>query len=259
MKDFKQSYGPWAVVTGASSGIGYEFAQQLAALGLNLVLVARREEAMASLADGLKSAYGIDLRVIPLDLTEPLACEQLNEATSDLEIGLLINNAGMGAKGPVIDTPLNHHRRLLYLNCRAPLELAHFYGNRMKANGKGGIIFTSSVSAFAGSPYIGHYAASKAYELYIAEAMQFEMRHHNVDIQALCPGFTRTEMTTKVKGKKMEPSDVVGESLRKLGKKIIVIPGTPYKLSHLFVWLFISRKQISKMIGKSLERGKIGK
>lgn len=256
MKDFKQTYGPWALVTGASSGIGYEFAQQLAELGLNLVLVARREEAMAELAKGLRAAYNIEARVIALDLTEPEACEQLNEATADVEVGLLINNAGMGAQGALIDTSLSRQRRLIALNCRAPLELAHFFGNRMATVGKGGIIFTSSISAFIGSPYIGNYAASKAYELYLAEAMQFEMRNRGVAVQALCPGFTRTEMTAKVRAKKMEPSEVVGESLRKLGKKTIVVPGAKYKLMNVLVkWVF-SRKRATRMIGKSLEKGK---
>lgn len=239
---FLSQYGPWALVTGASSGIGEEFARQLAAKGLNLVLVARRADRMQALAEQLSQQYPIETRVISLDLTDPNFLSTLTPQVEDIEIGLLVNNAGMMLNGPIHKVDLRRHQQLLALNCEAPLMLAHYYGKAMRARKQGGIIFTSSVSAFMSVPYMSHYAASKAYVLSLAESMSYEMRDANVAVQALCPGYTETEMTAGIKGniKMMTPTEVVKESLDNLGSKFTVINGANNRRQ---VWM-IDRKSV---------------
>src|SRR5690606_2449994 len=127
MSEFKQKYGPWALITGASSGIGMEFARQIAAQGLNLVLVARREDKLNTLAGELKAKYGIEVKVVSADLSGDDFMPALKNTTANLEIGLLVNNAGLTTTGAVVDNKLEDELNLLHLNCRAPLILAHEY------------------------------------------------------------------------------------------------------------------------------------
>ena len=145
MSEFKQKYGPWALITGASSGIGMEFARQLAAMGINLVLVARREDKLNTLATELKSSHGIDAKVVMADLSRDDFLPTLRSATAGLEIGLLVNNAGLTTTGAIVDNKLEDELNLLHLNCRAPLILAHEYGKPMRERKRGGIIFLGSV------------------------------------------------------------------------------------------------------------------
>ena len=141
MERFNEKYGPWALVTGAASGIGAEFANQLAALGLNLVLVDRREDLFHEMTGRLTSQYGIDVRVIQKDLEEPDFLPDILQATDSLEIGLLVNNAGYALTGDFLDHDLEQEVGLLHVNCRAPLILSHAFGKKMVKRGRGGIIF----------------------------------------------------------------------------------------------------------------------
>jgi len=234
MSEFKQKYGPWALITGASSGIGMEFARQLAAMGINLVLVARREDKLNTLATELKSSHGIDAKVVMADLSRDDFLPTLRSATAGLEIGLLVNNAGLTTTGAIVDNKLEDELNLLHLNCRAPLILAHEYGKPMRERKRGGIIFLGSVLSFASVPVWANYAASKAYDLFLAEGLAAEMKEHNVDVMALCPGFTRTEFAEYAKLNDLMAMDVepvVKTALNKLGKSGIAIPGIMNKLN----------------------------
>lgn len=234
MSEFKQKYGPWALITGASSGIGMEFAQQLAQQGLNLVLVARREDKLNTLAGELKSKYGIDTKVVTADLSREDFLPALKNATAGLEIGLLVNNAGLTTTGAVVDNKLEDELNLLHLNCRAPLILAHEYGKSMRDRKRGGIIFLGSVLSFASVPVWANYAASKAYDLMLAEGLAAEMKEHHVDVLALCPGFTRTEFAEFAKINDlmaMDAGPVVKTAINKLGKSRIAVPGFMNKLN----------------------------
>jgi short-subunit dehydrogenase len=234
MSEFKQKYGPWALVTGASSGIGMEFARQLAAQGLNLVLVARREDKLNALSSELKSRHGIDAKVVTADLSREDFLPALRSATAGLEIGLLVNNAGLTTTGAVVDNKLEDELELLHLNCRAPLMLAHEYGKAMRDRKRGGMVFLGSVLSFAAVPVWANYAASKAYDLMLAEGLAAEMKEHNVDVLALCPGFTRTEFAEFAKLNDlmaMDAGPVVKTALNKLGKARVAVPGIMNKLN----------------------------
>ncbi len=231
---FVKKYGPWALVTGASAGIGAEFAEQLAAYGLNIVLVARREDKLKSLASSLKLMHGVQTRIIVADLVTPNFIDIVQNETDDLEIGLLVNNAGQFALGDFLDQPLDKQLTILELNTRAPLILTHAFGQLMRARGRGGIIMVSSTVSSSGAPFNANYAATKAYDLILGEGLQAELKASGVDVQVLQPGATWTEGSQKMmtdapaymKNMMMKPSVVVETSLRKLGKRTRVVPGS---------------------------------
>lgn len=228
MSDFKQIYGPWALVTGASSGIGREFAGQLAQRGLHLILVARREERLNALATELKNIHAVEVKVAGIDLSREDFLPDLRQVTAGLEIGLLINNAGFTNTGAFIENKLEDELRLLQVNCRAPLILAHEFGKQMKERKRGGIIFLASTVAFAAVPRWANYCASKAYDLVLAEGLAAELKGSGVDVLALCPGFTRTEFQKLPKLTEMFAMDtapVVARALEKLGKTRFTVPG----------------------------------
>ena len=191
---FNKKYGTWAIVTGASSGIGVEFAKQLAALGFNLVLIARRVENMETLGADLKSKFGIEYKAVKLDLTQEGFYNVVEEAINGLDIGLLVNNAGINCEGAFYRADLERNVNMIRLNVEASFILAYNIGKKLIEKGSGGIIFTASTSSFQAMPYFTHYAATKAYILSLAESMHFEFRKKGVEVLALCPGPTESEM-----------------------------------------------------------------
>jgi hypothetical protein len=230
MPSFQERYGPWALITGASSGIGAEFARQLAAHRLNLVLVARRHDRLEHLALQLSERHNIRTRTIVADLSQPDFMSSIRPTTDHLEIGLLVNNAGFGLTGGLLDNDLEKELSLLNVNCRAPLILAHEFGRKMAERNRGGIIFLASMMGYMSAPLWANYAASKAYSLFLGEAMWAELRKQGVDVLALCPGATRTEFARvagvrEFRGIGMSVAPVVSLALRKLGKKPSVIAG----------------------------------
>lgn len=192
-------FGPWAVVTGASSGIGKEFARQLAARGLDLVLVARRTDRLADLATELSEAHGTKTRLVVADLADPRGVEAVFDATARLDVGLVVSNAGAVTLGPVLEQSIETLRRDLQLNLHAHLELGYYFGRRMKDAGRpGGLLLVSSVGALQGIPYAANYAASKAYVHNFAEALHHELAPSGIRVTVLAPGFTDTEMTAEL-------------------------------------------------------------
>lgn len=229
---FRARFGPWAVVTGASSGIGAEFARQLAARGLAVVLVARRRDKLEALAAELTAAHGVGVLVVERDLAAAGGAEALLAETETLDVGLLVNNAGVGLKGRLVDIEPHVLRRLVELNCQVPLALAHGFGRRLVARGKGGIVMVASTGGFQGLPWSAAYGASKGFDLLLGEALTVELRTDGVDVLTLAPGGTDTEgpMNTgvdrsKVPGKLMGVEPVVRAALAGLGRRTLVIPG----------------------------------
>lgn len=236
MSRFKEKYGPWALVTGASSGIGEQFARQLADRGLNLMLVARREERLRALAEELRARAGIEARVASVDLGTEDFLTEVERATEGLEIGLLVNNAGFAVTGDFLDNDIGAEEQMLQVNCRAPLLLAHAYGRPMRARGRGGMIFLGSAVGFTAVPTWSHYAATKSYDMLVAEGISNELRKAGVDVLALCPGTTRTgfqEESGTSDLLALEPKDVVRVGLRSLGRRTTVVPGLVNKLNVL--------------------------
>jgi uncharacterized protein len=245
MKDaFARQYGPWALITGASSGIGEEFARQLAARGLSLVLAARRKERLDALAAGLVREHGVEVRVVAIDLARRDFLPELEQAAQGIDVGLLVNNAGFGDKGRFLDSDIDRQLEMLDVNCRASLVLAHAFGRKMAARHRGGIIFTSSTAAFQGTPFTSHYAATKGWGLQLAEGLACELRGEGIDVLALCPGPTDTEGPrrtgvdpAKIPVKMMSTKPVVAAALKALGKKAVVIPGVVNNLAYAAVRL----------------------
>jgi uncharacterized protein len=256
-------YGPWALVTGASSGLGAEFARQLAPMGFDLVLSARRRERMDALAAELEAAHGIRTRVVQADLSRQEELDHLLESVQDLEIGLLVNNAGFGTTGNILETPLDRSLEMLHLNCRAPLVLAHALGRKMRARGHGGIVFTASLAAWQSMPGWTLYAASKNWDLMLAEGLHFELAPFGVDVLALCPGATRTEFgevagtSEFFRARTMAAPDVVAAGLSSLGRKSHVVVGAANKAvaalarlvpRHTAAW--IAKRIVDRIGGK---------
>lgn len=227
MSSFVERFGPWAVVTGASSGIGDVFARRLAEKGMSLVLIARRDGRLRQLADELEKQHRIATRVVAADLSHHDFLPVVKQATDDLDVGLLVNNAGIATPGKLLDNDLAAELAQLHLNTRAPLILAHHFGQSMRRRGRGGMIFLASTLAFSAVPSWTNYAATKAYDLSLAEGLAHEVRRDGISVLALCPGATRTELWPSGNAPRMamDPRAVVDTALNKLGRRTTVVAG----------------------------------
>lgn len=221
-------YGQWAVVTGASSGIGRELAIQLGEAGLNLVLVARSQAVLQQLADELIEKHGIAVRVVPADLAEAAAVEHLVAATNALDVGLLVASAGFGTSGRFLELTPADELNMLNVNCRALLLLSWHFGRRFAERGRGGLVLMSSIVGFQGVPNAAHYAATKAYVQSLAEALAVELKPHGVDVLAAAPGPTNSGFAQRAgmqMGAALSPAAVAQGTLQALGRTSTVLPG----------------------------------
>lgn len=192
MGDFR---GKWALVTGASSGLGVDFARLLAEQGANLVLVARRAEPMEELAAQLRAKYAIRIHVEPMDLARPGVGAALKQRldSAGIAVDLLINNAGYGLFGEFLAQKLDHSLDMLQLNMLSLTELTHVFAADMVARGNGHILLTGSIGGYQATPLYAAYAASKAYVLLFGEALHEELRPKGVVVTVLAPGITATD------------------------------------------------------------------
>lgn len=257
--DFRERYGPWAVVAGASEGLGAEFGRLLAARGLNLVLVARRGELLRELAGEISREHGVLARDITLDLASPDAATRIAEACADIEVGLLVYNAAVSALGPFFDVPFEIHLDELEVNCRRPLELVHHFGASMRERGRGGILLMASLAGSQGSPRIAHYGATKAWNRIFAEGLWGELREHGVDAMACCAGATRTPRYLAERPvdhgagyvPEMEPAEVAAEALAKLGRAPSMIPGRINRVASLVMQRLLPRRSAIELMGRA--------
>ncbi len=235
-----EKYGPWALVTGASDGIGREFASYLANIGIHLVLVARRQQVLDELADALSERHGIQTSVIAADLSGEEGVHRVVRETQDVDIGLLVASAGFGTSGHFIDSPLAAELEMLDVNCRAVLNLAHVFGQRFSKRRGGGIVLMSSIVAFQGVPRAANYAATKAYIQSLAEGLYHELAPHGVDVVASAPGPIHSGFAVRAKmhlGMALQPSAVAGATLSRLGRQNTVRPGWLSKLLEIALTL----------------------
>ncbi len=232
-QQFNTKYGPWAVVTGASSGIGREITIRLAEAGLNLVLAARSQAILEQLAAELKARHQIEIRVVLLDLAVETGVEPLQAATADLDVGLLVASAGFGTSGLFIDAQLEQELEMLNVNCRSLLALSWHFGRRFAKQGRGGMILMSSIVGFQGMPNSAHYAATKAYVQTLAEALYVELAAKGVDVLAAAPGPTHSRFASRAgmrMGMALNPVDIAQPTLDALGHQATVLPGFLSKL-----------------------------
>lgn len=225
---FVATYGPWALVTGATDGIGRATAELLAARGLHLVLVARREERLAQIAASLSHRHGRVCRTVPVDLTGGDAMARIAAASDDLDIGLVVAAAGYGSSGPVVGSDADDERQMIALNCTSVLDLVHHFAPRLRERRRGGFILWSSVLAFQGVPYSANYAAAKAWVQSFAEGLRVELAPSGVDVLVSAPGPTHTGFAARAgltMGRALPADIVAGRTLDALGRRTTVRPG----------------------------------
>lgn len=249
---FTARYGPWAVVAGASEGLGAAFARALAERGLNLLLVARRQPLLEEVAGPLRRK--VEVRTASLDLAAADLEGSLRALCRDLEVGLLVYNAAYSPRGPFLDQALADKERSLAVNCRGPLVAAHVLGPAMAARGRGGIVLMSSLTAFWGSPWLATYGATKAFNLSLGEALWGELRGRGVDVLSCCAGATATPGFLEASAaagsrapRSMSPKAVVDEALAALGRRPSMIPGIANRLAARALNLMPRRRAIAIM------------
>ena len=260
--NFSDRYGSWGIVAGASEGLGAEYADQLASRGLNLVLVARRMELLKSLAARLTSQYAIRTKCIEQDLSDLDAAEQIVQQTMDLDLGLLVYNAAYSAVGPFLDRSMDAHIRELQTNIHSPLKLVYLLSQHLLERGRGGILLMSSISAYQGSAYISTYAATKAFNIVLAEGLWEEWRARGVDVLVCVSGAIKTpnmaasqpHRTGGLGDMTMQPSQVVREALEALGKQPYVIPGRVNRVASFVMHHLLPRKLTIRFMGRTLRK-----
>jgi hypothetical protein len=224
----RERYGEWALVTGASSGIGAEFARALARDGVSCVLSARRADRLQTLATELESAFAVKTRVVPVDLSAPDGADRLVDAVADLDLAVVVANAGYGLAGRFDRQDVRRLRDMVQLNCIAPVTMVNRLLPRLKVRGRGAILIVSSIAGHQPVPFNAVYSATKGFDLLLGEALWAELLGTGIDVLVLEPGPTATEFQ-QVAGETAHegepPHRVVGVALNALGYQPSVIPG----------------------------------
>lgn len=225
-------YGPWAVIAGGSEGVGAEFARQLAESGINLVLIARKPGPLEETAESCR-ALGVEVRTMSLDLLDPQAVSQIAAATAELEVGLLIYNAGASTCNELfMEADLDEFGKVTDLNVTRMLALVQHYGRPMVTRRRGGILIVGSLAGYMGAWRHTIYAGAKAFSRMFAESLWLELREHNVDVLELVLGVTRTPAMERV-GLNFdapgivvnEPAEVAAEGLAHLADGPVWVAG----------------------------------
>lgn len=254
-------YGPWAVVAGASEGIGAAFSRELAERGLHLVLIARRSEPLERFAGEVRSAYGVEVRTQSLDVGDANLLDGLDASTADLDIGLAIYNAAYSPIGRFLDVELEDHFDAVNVNVRGPLVFSHYFGRRLASRGKGGLILMSSMSGFQGTAMVANYAATKSYDKILAEGLWYELAEHGVDVLACVAGATLTpsfigstdRKPTSWLARPMQPEDVAAQALRDLGRHPIGVSGRRNQVGSTLLARILPRRAAIRMVSKETE------
>jgi short-subunit dehydrogenase len=260
--EFTARYGPWALIAGASVGLGAAFAAELAQQGVNLVLLARRPAPLESTAAALTAKYGISVKTISIDLAAPDAMEKIATATREVEIGLLVYDTAYMLIGPFLDHSIDKQLRTIDVNCRGPLMLTHHFGTQMSQRKHGGIILMTSLSGMQGAPWLASYGATKAFNIVLAEGLWYELKPLGVDVMACCAGAIETPnyIASKPKGlglvapKPLTVQKVAHDAVGALGSTPLLIPGGGYRFSQALLERFMSRKQRMKIMAHSTKR-----
>lgn len=229
----KTRYGPWALVTGSSSGIGLELAHLIAGSGINIVIHGRREDKLQAIATAMRATYSVDVKFVAADLSETSAIDKVIATTTSLPIGLFVASAGFGTAGPFLKSSIHAELNLVQVNCLALLTLTHHFSQLFAAQKRGGIILMSSIVAFQGAPYSANYSASKAYVQTLGEAISVELKPHGIDVLAAAPGPVHSGFAHRAHMKMnaaMNTAQVGVPILKALGRKSTVLPGVLTKL-----------------------------
>jgi short-subunit dehydrogenase len=247
------------VVVGAGQGIGAEFCRQLAARGMNLMMVALEDEELRELASELEATRKVETKVLVGDITSSEVLASLDTAIKGLDAGLLIYNAALSSTEPWLDTSIEKHLSMVNVNVRGPLTLMDRFVPAMVQRGRGGVILLSSMSALQGSPLVATYAATKAFTLNLAESLWDEWRPHGVDVLAVIPGPTDTPgfrasapRPTRGAPAPMSAEQVVREALAAIGSRPWVIPGRMNKILGFAFSRVLPRRRAIGFMGRTM-------
>lgn len=264
-RNFKNKYGEWALITGATSGIGAALTSQIAAQGINIVLVARKEQELKKHAAALSERYGIQTNYISADLATPEGVDLVKQTPED--IGLLVLAAGLEVNGAYEKTALEQELKVVQINVVATLQLTHHFSKGMVQKKKGGILLVGSLSGHMPNPYFANYAGSKAYVLNLGASLYGELKPKGVDVSVLSPGLTNTPMVadngmdwSKTPMQAMDPSVVAEVGLRGLGKRFLSVPGGKNKIMAAMAKhspLAMQAKMNEKMVRNAIDPSKL--
>ena len=253
--EFKTLYGPWAMVAGASEGLGAAFAEALAKRGLNLILIARRIDKLEELAQQLRTTYSVEVYVYSLDLADYMAVKILVSRLQQA-IGILVYNAAYAPIGYFENIPEEDLGKIVDVNIKTPLLLTKLLSVKMIEKGKGGIVLMSSLAGTQGSPKIATYAASKAFNAILAEGLWLELKKQGIDVLASCagaistPGYKNAQNTKDAPGT-LSPEQVAEATLKSLGNGPTIVPGLTNKLAHFFMNRIFPRKWAISIMDKN--------
>ncbi len=255
-------FGPWALVTGASSGIGAEFARQLASAGLNVVLAARREPLLDELGQELRHQFGVATRSIRVDLSEPDAVAGLDAAVDDLDIGLVVSNAGTGHPGSFLNEDRDEMLRRFRLNAFSHLDIACHFSRKLAVRGCGGLILGGAMGAAHGIPFMANDAGSKAFVQSLGESLHVELKPKGVHVTVLVVPPTDTAILTKfgldpatMPMKPMSPRQCVTEAIEAVQRnQSLCLPGSANRLMSALIPVGIARNMMGKMIEQTLAK-----
>jgi uncharacterized protein len=256
---FVDRYGPWALVAGASEGLGAAYARALAARGLNLVLVARRRPGLEDLGAALIAEHRVEVLCVDGDLSDRHFVESLLGTCASLDVGLLVYNAAYAPVGEFASTPLDDLLRVAAVNIQAPVTLVRGLLPGFTVRSRGGVVLMTSLAGNQGSPHISMYAASKAFNRVLAEGLWSELKDKGVDVLACMAGAVRTPGYSGAAAGKdapgtLDPGQVVEAALRALGRKPVAIPGRLNQVANAFMTRLLPRRQaIAIMAGNTAD------
>ena len=264
---FSEKYGPWALVAGASEGVGALFAEALAERGINVVLLARRQAALDEVAARIRTAHGVETRTLAVDLAEPGAAAAVTAAVADLEVGCLVYCAGADADyAALLDNPVGTAEAMIHRNCTVLVELCHAFAGPMVSRGRGGIVVFGSGSGFAGTPRLATYGATKAFDMVFAEGLWAELAPHGVDVLGLILGETDTPTLRRTRVQlglaasvderppgAADPAAVVADALAHLDRGPIRMADRKVRVGSRFFFP-MGRNRMAKMMAKATQK-----
>jgi short-subunit dehydrogenase len=259
MTDFAEKYGKWAVIAGASEGVGASLADQLASRGLDLVLIARNEELLNQVADRARERHGAQVRPLVQDLTDADISERVADATDGLEVGLVVYNAGAANRTTeFLEEDYDYSLRQIKLACIGPVALAHHFAPMMRDRGRGGIVLVGSLACLAGAAHIAVYSAVKAFNVNLAEGLWSELQPHGVDVCCTPLGTTYTEAMERL-GVEYDPDrdmladDAAREIIDNIGNGPTFVVGDVNRTMASYVWTVDRRTLVQMMSAASTD------
>jgi short-subunit dehydrogenase len=259
---FREKYGHTALVAGASEGMGAAYAHALAARGLDLVLIARRQQLLEDTAARIENQYRVNVLPVACDLASPDATRMVVEATHDKPIDFLVYNAASSWIGAFMGAGLETHLNIAAVNTATPLAMLHYYGGKMVQRRHGGVVLMASLAGFQGSGYLATYAATKAFCRVLAEGLWYEWRSAGVDVIACCAGATTTPnylntnpgKASWLEPRAQSPEDVVDECLRRIGTVPSFVSGRGNRWASFLMQHVFSRKKAVITMGEGMKK-----